>query len=300
MKKPCHNPHDATFRLFLTDIEVARTFLEIHLPTGLRKLCDFSTLRPEPISFVDEDLQQYCSDVLYSMQNKAGNTSYIHVLIEHQSSPDAHMAFRMIRYAIAAMHRHLQAGNKKLPIVVPLLFYTGKSSPYPHSTCWLDEFEDPELAAQIYGNAFALIDVTTIPDEEIMEHRHMAALTLLQKHILQRDLSEISSKLFTVLTAGYLSSPQLISLLHYMFHTGETSNAQVFIQKLSQKLPEQKEQLMTIAEQLKQEGWEEGREEGKLETMEKIVQRLLRQGKDMSTIQDLIGLSDSDIEKIKH
>lgn len=29
MKKPCHNPHDATFRLFLTDIEVARTFQKL-------------------------------------------------------------------------------------------------------------------------------------------------------------------------------------------------------------------------------------------------------------------------------
>ncbi|WP_205297232.1 hypothetical protein [Candidatus Pantoea multigeneris] len=53
---------------------------------------------------------------------------------------------------------------------------------------------------------------------------------------------------------------------------------------------------MTIAEQLKQEGKQEACEE----TVEKIVLRLLLQGMDIRTIQDLIGLSDSDIEKIKH
>lgn len=47
---------------------------------------------------------------------------YIYALIEHQSSPDAHMAFRMMRYAIATMQKHLDAGHKTLPLVVPILF----------------------------------------------------------------------------------------------------------------------------------------------------------------------------------
>ncbi len=38
---------------------------------------------------------------------------YIYVVIEHQSSPDAQMAFRLMRYAIAAMQRHLDGGHYK-------------------------------------------------------------------------------------------------------------------------------------------------------------------------------------------
>lgn len=59
---------------------------------------------------------------------------YIHVLVDHQSMPDKHMAFRLIRYAVAAMQRHLEAGHKKRLLVIPVLFYTGKRSPYPYST----------------------------------------------------------------------------------------------------------------------------------------------------------------------
>ena len=44
---------------------------------------------------------------------------YVHVLIEHQSSPDRHMAFRLMRYAVATMQRHLDSGHKRLPLVIP-------------------------------------------------------------------------------------------------------------------------------------------------------------------------------------
>jgi predicted transposase YdaD len=33
------------------------------------------------------------------------------------------MAFRLLRYALAAMQRHLDAGHKELPLVIPMLFY---------------------------------------------------------------------------------------------------------------------------------------------------------------------------------
>lgn len=45
------------------------------------------------------------------------------------------MAFRLIRYAVAAMQRHLEAGHKKLPLVIPVLFYTGRRSA-AQWMCW--------------------------------------------------------------------------------------------------------------------------------------------------------------------
>lgn len=87
---------------------------------------------------------------------------------------------------------------------------------YAYSTNWLQEFDDPTLAGKLYTGDFPLVDVTVIPDEEIMGHRSMAALTLLQKHIRQRVLAELTDRLSAILLAGYLSSPQVISLIHYI------------------------------------------------------------------------------------
>lgn len=114
---------------WMMDIDLRRRVAE------LRAVCDLSTLKLESGSFVEDDLRQYFSDVLYSLKTTCGD-GYVHVLIEHQSSPGRHMAFRLIRYAVAAMQRHLEAGHKKLPLVIPVLFYTGKRSPYPYSTRW--------------------------------------------------------------------------------------------------------------------------------------------------------------------
>ncbi|EJN7992171.1 Rpn family recombination-promoting nuclease/putative transposase, partial [Escherichia coli] len=41
-------PHDAAFRSFLANPDVARDFLELHLPAEYRQLCDLSTLKLEP------------------------------------------------------------------------------------------------------------------------------------------------------------------------------------------------------------------------------------------------------------
>ena len=161
-KNTTPTPHDLVFKTFLSTMETARDFIAIHLPPALLRLCDLQTLKLESGSFIEEDLHPYYSDMLYSLKTACGD-GYIHVLIEHQSSPDKHMAFRLMRYAIAAMQRHLEAGHKTLPLVIPILFYHGRESPYPYSMNWLDNFTDPVLATRIYSQDFPhLIEIAEL------------------------------------------------------------------------------------------------------------------------------------------
>ncbi|EFL7455563.1 Rpn family recombination-promoting nuclease/putative transposase, partial [Escherichia coli] len=186
-------PHDAAFRSFLANPDVARDFLELHLPAEYRQLCDLSTLKLEPATFVEPDLHQYASDILWSVKTTGGEDGYVYTLIEHQSTENLYMPFRMLRYSVAAMQRHLEQ-HKTLPLVIPVLFYHGERSPYPYSMNWLDCFENPALAAKIYTKPFPLVDITVVDDNEIMNHRRMAALTLLMKHIRHRDMMELLDK----------------------------------------------------------------------------------------------------------
>ncbi|STM19734.1 transposase [Escherichia coli] len=78
--------------LFLRHPDTARDFIDIHLPAPLRKLCDLTTLKLEPNSFIDEDLRQYYSDLLWSVKTQGGS-GLIYVVIEHQSKPEELMAF---------------------------------------------------------------------------------------------------------------------------------------------------------------------------------------------------------------
>lgn len=137
-------PHDAAFRSFLANPDVARDFLELHLPAEYRQLCDLSTLKLEPATFVEPDLHQYASDILWSVKTTGGEDGYVYTLIEHQSTENLYMPFRMLRYSVAAMQRHLEQ-HKTLPLVIPVLFYHGERSPYPYSMNWLGCFENPAL-----------------------------------------------------------------------------------------------------------------------------------------------------------
>jgi len=212
------------------------------------------------------------------------------------------MAFRLMRYAIAAMQRHLDAGNKELPLVVPVLFYTGRRSPYPYSTDWLQVFSNPDMAGGLYGTAFPLVDVTVIPDDEIMTHRSMAALTLLQKHIHRRDLSELIDPLAATLLTGHLTGQQLVSLINYLIQAGETDDAEAFVRNLAQRVPQHEEALMTIAQQLEQKGIEKGIEKGMQLGEHKsridIAEKLLKNGMALNLVKEMTGLSDEELAKI--
>lgn len=312
-KRMTSTPHDAVFKRFLRHPETANDFLMLYLPEAIRQRCDFATLRLQSASFIDEDLRAWYSDVLWSVRTTCG-AGYIYVVIEHQSSPDNHMAFRLMRYAIAAMQRHLDAGHKTLPLVVPMLFYHGATSPYPFSLNWLDEFADPQLAKRLYGSQFPLIDVTVMPDDEIVQHRRVALLELMQKHIRQRDLSGITESLAAVVMLGYTSPRQLRMLFHYMLQYGNTAEPGVFLRRLARRLPQYEETLMSIAQKLKQEGRQEGRHEGRqegrlegrLEGLQegsrrealRIAGSMLQNGLDKETVQKITGLSADELKPL--
>lgn len=88
-KKPCTpTPHDAAFRQFLATPDVARDFMQLHPPAELCALCDLTTPKLESGTFVENDLRQYASDILWSMKTTSGDDGYIHLLLEHQISAD--------------------------------------------------------------------------------------------------------------------------------------------------------------------------------------------------------------------
>jgi len=145
-----------------------------------------------------------------------------------------------------------------------------------------------------------------------MGHRSMAALTLLQKHIRQRDLAELTDRLSAILLAGYISSPQVISLIHYIIQAGESADAQAFVRELALRVPQHEDELMTIAQQLEQKGiekgiqlgeqrgMEKGRHEGKLEGKLEVARTMLANGLDRDSVMKMTGLTADDLAQIRH
>ena len=108
-------PHDRFFRAAMANKRVAREFFDNHLPDAFKIHADLDTLKLEPGSFVDEELQMQITDVLYSLTWK-GKTAFLYTLVEHLREADPLMAFRNIKYRIGIMDDHLKKTGE-LPIV---------------------------------------------------------------------------------------------------------------------------------------------------------------------------------------
>ncbi|MEZ9699458.1 Rpn family recombination-promoting nuclease/putative transposase [Vibrio sp. 10N.261.46.E12] len=315
MKKTTPTPHDALFKQFMTHPETAKDLLDIHLPAPLRDICDLTTLKLESGSFIEESLRPYYSDVLYSLKTSQGE-GYVYALIEHQSRPDKHMAFRLMRYAIAAMQQHLEAGHEHLPLVIPLQFYHGKISPYPYDMNWLKGFANPDQAKALYTQDFPLVDVTVISDDDIMQHRRIALLELVQKHARHRDIMDFLEPLVTLLLTDYTTDKQVQSLMSYLLQVGETNNLEALITSLASSVPKHEETLMTIAEQLRQQGEQRGRQEGiqlgeargrqegiqlgEAKALKEMARKMMLNGMDQQAIMDVTGLSKDELAQLSH
>ncbi len=94
------------------------------------------------------------------------------MLFEHLSNPDKMIAFRLFKYMICIMEHHLHKnkGNKnncKLPIIYPIILYTGHKK-YTSATSVFDLFEEnKDLAKDIFLNPHHFINVHEIPDEKL-------------------------------------------------------------------------------------------------------------------------------------
>lgn len=304
-KKFTPTPHDALFKQFLSEKETAKDFFDIWLPDEIKSLCDLDSLKVESSSFIDAEMKNYQSDILYSVSTQQGK-GYVYLLIEHQSTPDKLMAWRLMRYSMAAMQKHLEAGHKELPLVFPILFYCGEQSPHPYSTDWLDCFSGRDIAEKIYTKPFKLVDVTTLDDGEIMQHRRMALLTLIQKHIRRRDMTELMNEIVTLLSYNYYTDNQVITLFNYLIQEGNAQKPMEFITEIAKQSEKHEGALMTIAQALRQEGRIEGVQEGmqkgiqkgKLEAQLEIAKQMLESGMDRQSVMKFTSLTDSEFKNL--
>ncbi|EDQ8707982.1 Rpn family recombination-promoting nuclease/putative transposase [Salmonella enterica] len=309
--------HDGLFKLFLREPDTARDFLAVHLPADIRAQVRLDTLKLEPGSFVDQKLRELHSDVLYSVEAAEGHAGYIYCLVEHQSTADRMMAWRMMRYSMAVMDAHLKKGNDTLPVVVPLLFYQGTVRPYPYSTDWMDCFYVPALAREVYSRPWPLVDVSVMEDSELQSHRRMALLELVQRDIRHRDAASLLRDVVQLIRLAGNTREQVEAVLCYIIYNGMTSESITpFLYELAGEIPEYKELIMgTIAQQLKEEGIqlgiqqgiqqgiEQGIEQARLVAQQKLLETayaLLDNGVSLDVVIKSTGLSRETLEQPRH
>jgi hypothetical protein len=106
-------PHDALFKAVFSQAELAAEELRCVLPPELVAQMDLTSLTLEAGSFVDEELREQHTDLLYSVQ-LAGRPARVYVLFEHQSKGEWWMALRLLRYMLRIWELCVADGAQQL------------------------------------------------------------------------------------------------------------------------------------------------------------------------------------------
>lgn len=298
MPKPINNPHDKYFRSMMEYQEFASEFFQTHLPKVFSEKLDYSSLRLLKETHLDKALQKTVNDLLYSC-NISGKESYISLLVEHQSSADKQIAFRIYHYLFSLLNSHLkQHPDQPLPPVYVMLFYHGEITPYPYSLNLLDSFDDPMgLMQNVLFQPVPIVDVNQIPDEQLEKQAWVGILSKTMKYIRQPEFTPYAINILRQLphVSTIRAREMLYQLLVYILSAGEIIDIDELIET-SLELPEPvRREIMTAAEQLEARGKAKGKAEGVATAKETIARNLLDEGVDPAFVAKVTGLT---VEKV--
>ncbi|MNE91695.1 putative transposase [compost metagenome] len=85
-----------------------------------------------------------------------------------------------------------------------------------------------------------------------------------------------------------------------MLQAGEAQDARTLLYEMAQHAPQYGDELMTLAEQLKQEGRLEGIQTGEHENSRKIARAMLEKGFPTADIIELTGVSAEELPSLQH
>ena len=66
------NPHDKFFRDSFGRVDIARNYLEEYLPADLRRLLDLTEMTLQDGSFIDNEMKEHQTDILYQVRLHSG------------------------------------------------------------------------------------------------------------------------------------------------------------------------------------------------------------------------------------
>ena len=305
-------PHDKLFRAVFSEAREAAGLLRTALPPRLREGMDWQSLKLLEGNFLDDALRESESDLLYEVaQGDKGERVWLYLLLEHQSTPDAWMRFRLLKYCCRIWEAGIRDrdGERELRPIMPLVFYQG-SRGWTHSTEFADLF--PEAARRwpwVPRFEHVLLDQTDLePGAVAGEVKGRIAQLLMMAACGRHGGSavEMAAQLSVSLhPGGGLDYFRLF--VRYVMATQDEAGTKAFGEALRRHGREQGGEIMSYAQQLleegeqrgRAEGREEGREEGEQRGKLKAVEGMLRAGVTWDVIEEATGLNESGFQALK-
>ena len=165
------SPHDQFFKSSLRRPEVAADLVAHYLPPDVVALLDLGSLELQEGSFIDDQLREQQSDLLFRARLLDGGETYIYLLFEHKSFVYHLSPFQVLRYQVRIWERDIRIAGRRaasLCPIIPIVVYHGQrrwTAPLSLSGLFRSP---PALAPFLPEQRYVLLDLQSWKKEEII------------------------------------------------------------------------------------------------------------------------------------
>ena len=259
-------------------------------------------------SFVSKIFQNREADIVYKYKNKN-----IFFLIEHQTKIDYSMSYRILEYEIEIMKsaidiRKVKNKEYKLPLVIPIVLYTGKKK--WDAKRYLEESQETLDDVKIKAGNYNLVDINDFTKEELLQGKTLISkMILLEKSESTEESIEMLEKIIPNTNKEEKELLKRVISILFGEKIGEEKT-----KKLIEKIDGGEEKMLALVDMIrnenkmyinmgrtegKKEGRKEGFKEGKKQTYLEIAKNLLKLKMPISQISEVTKLPKEEIEKLK-
>ena len=308
-----YQPHDRLFRAIFSDAGEAASLLQAALPDTIRGSFDWTTLTLVKGTFIDNDLRESQSDLLYQVRHtETGQPVSMYILFEHQSSPDPWLRLRLFRYCcrIWEADRRDDPERSELRPIVPVVFYQGARG-WTHSTEFSDLFpEGVRSLPWVPRFAHELLDQTTLePDAVAGDVKGRIAQLLMMVAFGRRVEAALDWVAHWTLALRQAEGgvDEFHRFIVYLTTVQDHDVVEMFKEALERHGLDLGGEIMTYAEELLAEGEARGEAKGRAEGLVEgeqrakveVVDGLLRIGVTWEVIETATGLTEAGFQALK-
>jgi predicted transposase/invertase (TIGR01784 family) len=269
-------PHDRFFKETLSQVETARDFVRHYLPDEMTALMNLDTLDVTKDSFVDQELKERFSDLVYRVDLKEEGQVFVYLLFEHKSYPESDVALHLLSYMVRLWLQHLKQGKAlPLPAVIPMVIYHGETK-WGIPLGFRSLVKAPGVMMPLTPDfQYLLWDLSDYTDEEIKGGVFLRVAFLLMKHIFSKDMGEKLPGILKLLCGVQHARSglhYLESALRYVASGSSHVKKEDILRAVKEALDDKGGDIMaTLAEQWIEEGVQKGIEKGMIQNAREMV-----------------------------
>ena len=290
--------HDKLFKIILSNKEEAVGFIK----KVLNSKEDITTKNIELYNkeYITEKFEKRETDITYKIAEKN-----LYIIIEHQSTIDRTMPYRIQRYKMLLMDEIINKKEMKkvgyeFPRIIAIVLYTGRGK-------WkVEKLEDVQKPLEWYKETekeFELVDVNKYTEEELMKDELVITkVMLIEKQKDARKVRDILNKVNQIVKDNPEKIKLLLEILKYILLNSKSEEIRNEADRIIKEYKGGEEavlNMVTVYNKALDEQREEGQKAGDRQRQIKTAKRLLKEKMKPEFIAKITDLSIEEIEKLK-